>query len=168
MTENQTQPDSGREAFIEAFRRHAAGVAVVTSVTPDGTNVGFTATSLASLAATPPMATFNMAQVSTAWPAMYVGNRAVIHMLGSRTRHLAQLMAGDHDVRFSGEQWHPGPHGLPVLEGVTAWMIGRIVAVHPVRENAVVVVEVEGGGLGELDDALLYHQRQYLRPGSIA
>lgn len=168
MTENPTPPLPGREAFIEAFRRHAAGVAAVTSLAPDGTPVGFTATSLASLAASPPMATFNMAQISTAWPAMHVGNRVVIHMLGSRTRHLAQLMAGDHDVRFSGEHWHPGPHGLPVLEGVTAWMIGRIVDVHPVRENAVVVVEVEGGGRGEDDEALLYHQRQYLRPGSTA
>ena len=99
---------------------------------------------------------------------MTVGNRVVIHMLGPRTRHLAQRMAGDHDVRFEGEHWHPGPDGLPLLDGVTAWMIGRIIAVHPVHENAVIVVEVVDGGLGEPDEALLYHERQYLRPGPTA
>lgn len=168
MSEMQQQSESGREAFIQAFRRHAAGVAAVTSLAPDGQPVGFTATSLASLAATPPLATFNMARISTAWPAMTVGNRVVIHMLGPRTRHLAERMAGDHDVRFSGEHWHPGPDGLPVLEGVTAWMIGRIIEVHPVHQNAVIVVEIEDGALGDPDEALLYHERQYLRPGTTA
>jgi len=55
-------------AFKLAFRRHAAGVAVVTGRTPEGTPVGFTATSLASLAAVPPLATFNMARISTSCP----------------------------------------------------------------------------------------------------
>ena len=55
-----------------------------------------------------------------------------------------------------------------MLDGVTAWMIGRIIAVHPVHENAVIVVEVVDGGLGEPDEALLYHERQYLRPGPTA
>ena len=168
MSDHTPEPEAGREAFIQAFRRHAAGVAAITSLAPDGRPVGFTATSLASLAATPPLATFNMARISTAWPAMTVGNRVVIHMLGPRTRHLAQRMAGDHDVRFEGEHWHPGPDGLPLLDGVTAWMIGRIIAVHTVHENAVIVVEVVDGGLGEPDEALLYHERQYLRPGSSA
>jgi flavin reductase (DIM6/NTAB) family NADH-FMN oxidoreductase RutF len=49
-------PVDGLDAFKRAFRRHAAGVAVVTSVMPDGSPVGFTATSLASLAAVPPLA----------------------------------------------------------------------------------------------------------------
>lgn len=160
-------PD-GLEAFRRAFRRHAAGVAIITSNAPDGRPVGFTATSLASLAAAPPMATFNMAQVSSAWPAMTVGNRVVIHMLGPRSRHLAELMAADHDVRFAGEHWHRGVHELPILHGVTAWMVGRVVDVHPVHGNAVVVVEIESGELGEEDHALLYHERSYLRPGEIA
>jgi flavin reductase (DIM6/NTAB) family NADH-FMN oxidoreductase RutF len=166
MSSNESVP--GRDAFIQAFRRHAAGVAAVTSLVPDGRPVGFTATSLASLAATPPLATFNMARVSSAWPAMTVGNRVVIHMLGPRTRHLAERMAGDHDVRFAGEHWHAGPHSLPILDGVTAWMVGTIIDVHEVHESAVIVVRVEDGELGEHDEALLYHERQYLRPGTEA
>lgn len=162
-TQPEPPTESGVEAFKRAFRRHAAGVAIVTSLQPDGSPVGFTATSLASLAATPPMATFNMAQISSAWPAMTVGNRVAIHMLGPRSRHLAERMAADHTVRFVGDHWHAGPHGVPVLEGVTAWMLARIVEVHPVHDNAVIVVEIEDGGLGTEDEALLYHERQYHR-----
>lgn len=99
---------------------------------------------------------------------MTLGGRVVIHMLGPRSRHLAERMAGDHDLRFEGDHWHIGPHDLPVLDGATAWMIGRIIEIHPVYDNAVVVVEVEGGGTGDEDEALLYHERTYRRPGANA
>lgn len=165
---NASREPDNLSAFKHAFRRHAAGVAAITSLGQDGRPVGFTATSLASLSAVPPMATFNMAQVASAWPAMTPGNRVVIHMLGAGTRHLAELMAADNSVRFQGDHWSPGPHGLPVLHGVTAWMVAKIVEVHPVRNNAVVIVEVEEGETGPADDALLYHERRYLRPGDPA
>lgn len=157
-------PVDGLDAFKRVFRRHAAGVAVITSLAPDGEPVGFTATSLASLAAVPPLATFNIARIATAWPAMTVGNRVVIHTMGPRSKPLAERMAGDHAHRFDGDHWHPGPFGLPVLEGVTAWMLGTIVAVHPVENNAVVVVRIEDGEFGVEDEALLYHERTYQRP----
>jgi flavin reductase (DIM6/NTAB) family NADH-FMN oxidoreductase RutF len=161
MNENTT-PEI--EAFKQAFRRHAAGVAAVTSLSPEGRPVGFTATSLASLAAVPPLVTFNMAQVSSAWPAMTVGNHVAIHTLGPRTQHLAAKLAADNAVRFEGEHWAPGPYGVPILRDVTSWMLGAIIEVHPVHSNAVVIVQVETGALGPEDEALLYHERAYQRP----
>ncbi len=158
------EPD-GIAAFKHAFRRHAAGVVVITALTPEGKPVGFTATSLASLAAVPPLATFNMAQVASAWPAIVGTDWVAIQTLGARTRPLAERMSGDHELRFEGDHWAPGPHGLPILEGVTAWMVGRIVERFPVANNAIVVVQVEEGALGEPDAALLYHERTYLSPG---
>jgi flavin reductase (DIM6/NTAB) family NADH-FMN oxidoreductase RutF len=155
------------DAFKRVFRRHAAGVAAVTSLDPNGKPVGFTATSLASLAAVPPLATFNMAQIASAWPAMTVGNRVAIHTLGPRTRHLAEKLAGDNSLRFEGNHWKPGPHGVPILEGVTSWMLGRIIEVHPVFNNAVIVVQIETGALGPEDEALLYHERSYRSPGGV-
>jgi flavin reductase (DIM6/NTAB) family NADH-FMN oxidoreductase RutF len=154
------------EAFKRAFRRHAAGVAAVTALDPDGKPVGFTATSLASLAAVPPLATFNMAQVASAWPAMFVGNHVAIHTLGPRTRHLAERLAADNSQRFVGDHWKPGPYGVPILGGVTSWMLGRIIEVHPVHNSAVIVIQIETGALGPADEALLYHERAYRTPGA--
>jgi flavin reductase (DIM6/NTAB) family NADH-FMN oxidoreductase RutF len=163
MNETPTPP-TDLEAFKQTFRRHAAGVAAITSVGPDGNPVGFTATSLASLAAVPPLVTFNMARVASAWPAMTVGNYVAIHTLGPRSRHQAEKLAADNAVRFVGDHWTEGPHGVPVLKDVTAWMIGRVLEVHPVHNNAVVIVQIEEGALGDEDDALLYHERSYMKP----
>lgn len=164
----EPNPDGDAEAFRLAFRRHAAGVAIVTARDPGGAAVGFTATSLASLAARPPLATFNMAQASTAWPAVVGTDHVLIHLLGRRNRALAERMAGDHDLRFTGDHWAPGPLGLPLLADVTAWMLGRIVLRQPVEENAILVVRVEDGALGDPDVPLLYHEREYRVPGEPA
>ncbi|MFZ4895282.1 flavin reductase family protein [Plantibacter sp. Mn2098] len=156
------------DAFKRAFRRHAAGVAIITTLAPDGRPVGFTATSLASLSAVPPLATFNMAKSASSWPAIVEAERVVIHMLGAKNRPVAEQMSGDQRYRFVGDHWHEGPHGLPIVDGVTTWMIGRIVERFEVHNNAVVVVQIEDGGAGEDDDALLYHERTYRIPGEPA
>ena len=152
-------------AFKHAFRRHAAGVAIITALQPDGRPTGFTATSLASLSAVPPLATFNIARSASSWPAIAETERVVIHILGVRNRAVAEQMAGDHTRRFVGDHWYPGPFGLPIIKGVTSWMIGRIIERFPVHNNALVVVQIDAGGSGDDDAALLYHERTYLEPG---
>lgn len=153
-------------AFKHAFRRHAAGVAIVTSVLIDGTPVGFTATSLASLSAVPPLATFNMARTASAWPAILENDHVIIHMLGARNRRVAEIMAGPRERRFDGNHWHAGPYGIPVINDVTSWMVGRIINRVSVHNNAVVVVQIEEGGMGPDDEALLYHERGYRVPSA--
>jgi flavin reductase (DIM6/NTAB) family NADH-FMN oxidoreductase RutF len=155
-------------AFKHAFRRHAAGVAIITALQSDGTPVGFTATSLASLSAVPPLATFNMARTASAWPAIAETERVVIHILGARNRAVAEKMSGEHSQRFVGDHWYPGPHGLPVIKDVTSWMVGRITVRANVHSSAVVIVQIEEGGMGEDDVPLLYHERTYLTLGDPA
>lgn len=154
-----------QEAFRLAFRRLAAGVSVVTALTSDGEPVGFTATSLASLAADPPMATFNMARSSSSWRAVEQTEHVLIHIMGARNRAAAHTMSLDAQLRFRGDHWAPGPLGLPHLRDVPAWMLGRVVGRYPVEGSALIVVRIEDGGFGEPDEPLLYHQRQYWRPG---
>ncbi len=155
------------DVFKEAFRRHAAGVVVVTAMDTDGVPAGFTATSLASLAVNPPMATFNMARTSSTWAAIENTEHVAIHMLGVHNRQLAATMSGEHSLRFVGDHWSAGPFGLPILRGVTAWLLGRIVVRLPVAGSAVVVVEVEGGSIETDTEPLMYHHRNYRQLGDL-
>ncbi len=160
-------PDAvGFDAFAQAFRRHAAGVSVVTALGVDGRPVGFTATSLASLAAEPPLATFNMALTSSSWPAIDSTRRVAINMLGQDDYLVARIMAGPNDRRFDGEHWEAGPGGLPLIIGATAWMVGDVVAATPVANNIMIAVQIDQGGLGEPDEPLLYHERSFRALGA--
>ncbi len=152
-------------AFKLAFRRLAAGVSVITALAPDGTPVGFTATSLASLAADPPMATFNMAQRASTWQTIEQTEHVIVHLLGIRNRAAAEKLSMDAALRFDGDHWAPGPLGLPLLKDVPAWMLCRIIGRYPVEQSAAIVVRIEDGSLGDSDLPLLYHERSYWQPG---
>jgi flavin reductase (DIM6/NTAB) family NADH-FMN oxidoreductase RutF len=156
---------SGPAAFRAAFRRHAAGVAVVTARDAAGSPVGFTATSLASVSADPPLASVSLARTASSAAALAAADHVAIHVLGARDRHLAERLSGPAAERFAGDHWSPGPHGLPVLAGGTALLVARIVERIHVHDAIVVVVRIEDGGPVADDEPLVYHARRYLRPG---
>lgn len=149
------------EAFLESFRRHGAGIAVVTLRKKDGSPTGFIATSLASLSANPPVATFNMAQTASSWTSVSVDTPILIHLLSVDNVDLAKKIAGESDQRFDGDHWHEGPDGLPLLKGVHAWMSATVVAITEVEFSAMVAARITGGALGELSSPLVYSERDY-------
>lgn len=148
--------------FREMFRRHAAGVSIIT-VNYNGVPFGFTATSVASLSAKPPRFTFNMARSSSSWPAVANTSHIGLHMLGLENQPLADRFARTKD-RFEGDHWALGPHEVPILKDVTGWLIGKIQMRLSFENNAVVVVEVVDGQVGEDGSPLLYHSGGYGQP----
>jgi flavin reductase (DIM6/NTAB) family NADH-FMN oxidoreductase RutF len=150
-----------QDVFFEAFRRHAAGISIVTLRQSDDSPTGFTATSVASLAADPPMLTLNMATTSSSWSAVEATDHLLIHILGEKNLSLAKKFADMKEARFLGVNVQDGPEGLPLLPGASAYLVGKIIdrVVH--HSAATVVVEVVGGGLGEKDKGLTYQGRQY-------
>jgi flavin reductase (DIM6/NTAB) family NADH-FMN oxidoreductase RutF len=158
---------SPSQIFLEAFRRHGAGISVVTALKKDGSPTGFTATSLASLSASPPLATFNMSQTASSWSSMKVDQAVIIHMLGTDNLDLAHTMAGEASDRFTGDHWSPGPDGLPVLKGVSAWLHAKIVDTMEVEFSATVAVRILGGNVGPAGEALVYQGKDYRRAASL-
>jgi flavin reductase (DIM6/NTAB) family NADH-FMN oxidoreductase RutF len=148
--------------FKEMFRRHAAGVAIIT-VNYNGVPYGFTATSVASLSAQPPRFTFNMARSSSSWPAIANTTHIGVHMLGLENQELADRFARTRN-RFEGDHWEMGPHEVPILKDVAGWLIGKIQMRLSFENNAVVVVEVVGWQVGEDGSPLLYHSGSYGQP----
>lgn len=156
------------EALKAAFRRHASGVAVITTVAEDGTPIGFTATSMTSMGSNPALATFNVARGSSSWPALSSATHLALHMLGSRNLELAKKMAADHTKRFADSDWDFSEYGLPVFRDATAVLFAKVREYHHVEQNAVFIVDILAGQLGGEDKALLYNQRGYFTPADTA
>jgi len=158
---NSTDELRPSEAFLESFRRHGAGIAVITLLKKDGSPTGFIATSLASLSANPPLATFNIAQTASSWSSVSIDTPVLIHLLSTDNVALAKKMAGESDQRFEGDHWEEGPGGLPLLTGVHAWMSATIVAITEVEFSAMVAARITGGSLGAESTPLAYSGRDY-------
>lgn len=150
------------EALKNTFRNHASGVCIITLLDEAGNPVGFTATSVTSLGATPPLASFNVASGSSTWPSLCKATWVAIHTLGENNQHLAVKMAADHTKRFLDSDWELGPKGLPIFFDATSVLIAGIREIHAVENNAVVIVDVVEGLSGVEQRPLIYFQRNYL------
>ncbi|MEU8585967.1 flavin reductase family protein [Streptomyces sp. NPDC048664] len=147
------------------FRRHAAGVAVITAPGGGGP-VGFTATSLTSVSAEPALVSFGIGTGASSWPAVSEAGHVGVHILGEHQEALAAVFATSGADRFAAPTaWRDGPEGVPVLDGVLAWLVCRVVARVPAGDHRIVIAEVAHGDLGG-DPAgdgrpLLYHQGRF-------
>ena len=163
MLENQMNHDPS-DALKAAFRRHASGVAIITTKSESGDPVGFTATSMTSLGSNPAMVTFNVARGSSSWPALSKATHLALHILGENNLGLARKMAEDHTKRFLDSDWELSEFGLPVFGEVTAVLFAKVREFHDIEQNAVFITEVVSGKLGSEQRALLYNQRAYFTP----
>lgn len=143
------------------FRRHAAGVAVITAQS-GGSPVGFTATSLTSVSAEPPMISFGIGTRASSWPVISETEYVGVHILGEHQRELAATFARSGADRFGAPTgWREGPEGVPVLDDVLAWLVCRIVARVPAGDHRVVLAEVVLGDPTGAGRPLLYHQGRF-------
>ena len=153
--------DTAEESFIKAFRSHPGGVVVITGLTPEGRPVGFTATSLASLSAKPPRATFNIAQSASSWPAVAIGSRLAVHFLDETGQGLARRFATSTAERFVGNHWYTDDLGLPILHDAVTVLITRVSHQTLLDLNAMIVLDIEVGRFQENDAPLLYHNHTF-------
>jgi flavin reductase (DIM6/NTAB) family NADH-FMN oxidoreductase RutF len=155
-----TAQPASPELLRSVFRQHAAGVAVITAHGRDP--VGFTATSLNSVAADPPLISFGVGTSSSSWPVMAGAEHIGVHILGEHQQELAATFARSGADRFAAPtEWRAGPEGVPVLDGVLAWMVCRIVGRVAAGDHRIVIAEAVVGDPAGAGRPLLYHQGRF-------
>lgn len=123
---------SGRE-LRDVMSDFATGVAVVTSLTPDGEPYGFTANAVTSLSLDPPLVLVCVAKDRRAHQVMHEASSFVINILSDRQEQVARRFARAGEDRFRDLLWSGGESGLP-------WLIDALGVVECERHQ-----EHEGG-----------------------
>lgn len=132
-----------REDFRQVFRRHAAGVTVIT-YTDGGELGGFTASSLISVAAEPPSVAFAVTTASLGCQALLRLERFVVNFLDDAASELALSFAGRGGKRFAADTYELLASGEPVLHAASAYLQARIVARYPQGDSHLIVGELCG------------------------
>lgn len=101
--------------FRSAMSRLAAGVSIVTSVDPDGTPRGLTATAVCSVSLSPPLVLASLSSGSTTHAAVEAAGAFVLNLLGRGEEELARRFAGAADSKFEGVEWEQGVTGCPTI-----------------------------------------------------
>jgi flavin reductase (DIM6/NTAB) family NADH-FMN oxidoreductase RutF len=150
------------ELFRQLLRRHAAAVAVITA--PGEPAVGFTATSFTSVSLTPPLVSFCLARTASAWPAVSVAGTVAVHVLAEDQEHVARTFSTRGIDRLATHgAWQPGPDGVPLLDGVLARLVCRVVDRVEAGDHTIVLAAPLAGEhrLDESDTPLVYHAGRY-------
>lgn len=108
-------------ALREAFGSFMTGVTVVTTHDANNNPLGFTANSFTSVSIDPPLVLVCMANSSANYDALVNTDRFAINILSESQKEVSNTFARPVDDRFASVNWQKGPHGSPVLEGVSAW-----------------------------------------------
>lgn len=160
----QDEPQLTPEEYKTVFRRHPAGVAVV-ALRHGDRPVGFTATSVISVSAAPPLLAFSLAETSSSWPALSEARTVTISFLAEGQDDVSARFATSGIDRFADGGWSALPTGEPVVDGALSWVRGRILQRIPVGSSFLVSVRALASGVGPDGGPLVYHDRTYHRIG---
>lgn len=152
------------DEYKTVFRQHPAGVAVVTLLGPDG-HVGFTATSVISVSAEPPLLAFSIASGSSSWPALAQATSLVVNFLADDQDDVSARFATSGIDRFAAGGWTALPTGEAVLDGALTWLRGTVVQRTPVGDSYLVSVLAAQSSTRADAQPLVFHDRTYHRIG---
>lgn len=105
-------PGTGR-SLRDALSRFGTGVAVVTTMTPDGP-LGMTVNSFASVSLDPPLVLWSAAKTSRRYPFFAAADHMAIHIMEARQIDTARAFAAAPDA-FDVAAWEESPEGTPLL-----------------------------------------------------
>jgi len=153
------------DEFRSVFRGHPAGVAVV-ALRDGDRRVGFTATSVISVSADPPLLAFSMATASSSWPAVARASTLAVSFLAHDQAELSARFATSGIDRFADGGWRDLDTGEPVIDGAAAWVRARIVQRTPVGSSHLVTLEALRRHVEPGAGPLVFHDRGYHRLGA--
>lgn len=161
------------EEYRTLFRRHPAGVAVI-ALRHREHPVGFTATSVISVSAAPPLLAFSLQATSSSWPAIRDARTLTVSFLAAGQEDVSARFSATGVDRFAGGGWHSLTTGEPVIDGAAQWLRGTIVQRTDTGGSYLITVQAietsvrpAAGAAGIADPApLVYHDRAYHRIGA--
>ena len=162
-------------ALRTALGQYPTGVAVVTTRSAAGP-VGVTVNSFGSLSLDPPLVLWCLRRRSASLAAFTGAEYFAVNVLAAGQERVARQFAGHATAnavgaggtpragRFAGIDWHPGPHGLPRLDGAVAVFTCRRTAQLPGGDPVSITGELLGYDIAGWDP-LIFHGGRY---GSLA
>lgn len=134
------------EEFRRVMGHFASGVAVVTTLRPDGRPCGLTVSAVSSVSLDPTLLLVCVDRDSRSHDCVLSSGFFAVNVLGEAAGPaLARRFAGRGESdKFEGVPWQAAATGAPLLEGALAWMDCRVTGSLPGGDHTIFLGEVMG------------------------
>ncbi len=156
----------GSDTFRKVMGHFVTGVTVVTALDGDRP-FGITVNALSSVSLDPPLVMVALDRRRFLTPIVRAAGRYAVCILSEDQQALSDCFAGA-DVEpgrdeFCGAAWHPGPTGLPLLDGAIATLECTVVETFSAGDHDLFIGRVDALANEEHHPMpLLYYRRRYL------
>jgi flavin reductase (DIM6/NTAB) family NADH-FMN oxidoreductase RutF len=152
-----------QQEFFAIMSAFPTGVAIVTTLEPDGTPRGLTTNAVTSVSADPPILLVCVDSSSRTLPALLHSKRFVVNFMRDDCAGLCGLFASKADDKFAQVAWTPGLGGVPVLhEGAIAHAECTTLEELEIGDHVVVTGLVEAGSPPDPEQApIVYFRKEY-------
>jgi flavin reductase (DIM6/NTAB) family NADH-FMN oxidoreductase RutF len=163
MVSKEQNNDIDRDTFFSIMAAFPTGVAVVTTVSEDGTPKGLTTNAVASVSADPPMLLVCVGKTSRTLPALLATRKFTVNFMGADSHEICGLFASREVDKFSRVEWLPGEGRMPCLVAdAVAWAECVIDQQYEAGDHVVLIARVHAGRApDELGLPAVYFRRTY-------
>ena len=158
-----------RDSFLGIMSAFPTGVAIVTTLEPDGTPRGLTTNAVTSVSAEPPILLVCVDRNSRTLPALLHTKHFAVNFMRSDHEEICRLFASKADDKFADVAWTPGLGGVPILhEGAVAHAECVTLDELEIGDHVVVTGRVDAGSAPAADDVpIVYFRKAFSSaPGS--
>lgn len=147
----------------DAFGSFMTGVTVVTTCKDDGTPLGFTANSFASVSLDPALLLVSIAKTSSNYHNFANASHFAINILAEEQKGVSNTFARPCDDRFANLAWTKSACHNPVIDQVSAWFDCTTYQIVDAGDHAVLIGKVEDFGSAGFA-GLGYYRGAYFTP----
>lgn len=151
----------------DAFGSFMTGVTVVTTCKDDGTPLGFTANSFASVSLDPALLLVSIAKTSSNYHNFANASHFAINILAEEQKDVSNTFARPSDDRFADLAWTKSACQNPLIDQVSAWFDCVTYQIVDAGDHAILIGKVENfasagfAGLG-------YYRGGYFTPAKLS
>ncbi|MBV7508282.1 flavin reductase family protein [Bacillus sp. sid0103] len=155
------QKETNQDLFKQIMGNYPTGVTIVTTKKEDGTPVGLTVNSFASVSLDPLLVLWSIDHRSSLLEEFKESGKFAIHVLAEEQVELCKTFATKHSDRFSTCDWKLSSNGLPIIDGVLGVFECKTFKAIEAGDHTVFIGEVTDLQINKEKDPMLYHRRTF-------